>query len=346
MIIIGSGLAGLAMGCYGQMNGYTTKIIEMQEKPGGVCVSWKRKGYTFDYAVHNVFGVTPNSVNNHMWLELGALHGLSAYSFSEFTQVEDAGKVLTVYTDLDKLDQHMKTLSPFDAKQIGEFIKAARKFSGYDLFAAMSGGVGTKLKMLPLMGSLMKYSKVTLKEYADQFTDPFLRKPFATIQYDIPEVPTVIALIFLATLNNGDGGWPIGGSMALSRNIEQRYLELGGKVAYRSKVKKIIIKDNIAIGVQLEDGSEHFADRVVSAADGYSTIFGMLEGKYVNSTVDAYYKGYPKTQAFGLEVWYGVDQEFPGEPHSMVLFPRSTHICGRHDKGKGWIWKSSILIPR
>ena len=320
MIIIGSGLAGLATGCYGQMNGYTTKIIEMQEKPGGVCVSWKRKGYTFDYAVHNVFGVTPNSVNNHMWLELGALHGLSAYSFSEFTQVEDAGKVLTVYTDLDKLDEHMKTLSPPDAKQIGEFIKAARKFSGYDLFPAMSGGVGTKLKMLPLMGSLMKYSKVTLREYADQFTDPFLRKAFATIQYDIPEVPTVIALIFLATLNNGDGGWPIGGSMALSRNIEQRYLELGGKVAYRSKVKKIIIKDNLAIGVQLEDGSEHFADRVVSAVDGYSTIFGMLEGKYVNSTVDAYYKGYPKTQAFGLEVWYGVDQEFPDEPHSMVLF--------------------------
>jgi phytoene dehydrogenase-like protein len=320
MIIIGAGLAGLATGCYGQMNGYTTKIIEMQEKPGGVCVSWKRKGYTFDYAVHNVFGVTPNSVNNHMWLELGALHGLSAYSFSEFTQVEDAGKVLTVYTDLDKLDQHMKTLSPLDAKQIGEFIKAARKFSGYDLFAAMSGGVGTRLKMLPLMGSLMKYSKVTLREYADQFTDPFLRKAFATIQYNIPEVPTVIALIFLATLNNGDGGWPIGGSMALSRNIEQRYLELGGKVTYRSKVKKIIIKDNLAIGVQLEDGSEHFADRVVSAVDGYSTIFGMLEGKYVNSTIDAYYKWYPKTQAFGLEIWYGVDQEFPDEPHSMVLF--------------------------
>ena len=140
LIIIGAGLAGLATGCYGQMNGYATKIFEMQEKPGGVCVSWKRKGYVFDYAVHNVFGVTPNSVNNHMWQELGALHGLSAYSFSEFTQVEDAGKVLTVYTDLRKLEEHMKTLSPSDEKQIGEFISAARKFSGYDLFAAMSGG--------------------------------------------------------------------------------------------------------------------------------------------------------------------------------------------------------------
>jgi hypothetical protein len=53
----------------------------------------------------------------------------------------------------------MKTISPSDEKQIGEFISAARKFSGYDLFAAMSGGLGTKLKMLPLMSSLMKYAK-------------------------------------------------------------------------------------------------------------------------------------------------------------------------------------------
>ncbi len=321
IVIIGAGLAGLATGCYAQMNGYKTKIFEMQEKPGGVCVSWKRKGYTFDYAVHNVFGVTPNSVNNHMWRELGALKGLRIHSFKEFVQVEDpTGKVLTVHTDLEKLRQHLKSFSPADEKRVDEFIKAAKRFSGYDLFAAMSGGIGTKLKMLPLMGALIKYSKVTLRDYAEQFADPFLRRAFATIQYDIPEAPTVIALIFLATLNNGDGGWPIGGSMALSRNIEQRYLGLGGEFAYRSKVEKIIVKDGAAVGVVLGDGSEHFGDVVVSAADGYSTIFGMLEGKYVSDKINAYYKAYPKTQPFGLEVWYGVNMKFSGEPHSIVRF--------------------------
>ena len=321
LIIIGAGLAGLAAGCYGQMNGYSTRIFEMQDKPGGVCVSWKRKGYSFDYAVHNLFGINPNSVNNHVWRELGALHGLQAYIFKEFTQVEDTnGKVFTVFTDLEKLEAHMKELAPDDEKTIEEFVKAVHKFSGYDLFAAMSGGAATKLKMLPLIGTLMKYSKITLKEFADKFTDPFMRKAFATIQYDIPEVPTVIALIFLATLNQNDGGWPIGGSSVLSKNIEQRYLELGGQVTYRSKVKSILVKDGAAVGVQLEDDSEHFANIVVSAADGYSTIYNFLEGKYVNPTINAYYKAYPKVQPFGLEVWYGVAKEFAGEPHALVLF--------------------------
>ena len=162
--------------------------------------------------------------------------------------------------------------------------------------------------MLPLMGALMKYSKITLKDYAEKFSDPFLRKAFATIQYDIPEVPVVITLIFLATLNNGDGGWPIGGSMALSKNMEKRYLELGGEVAYRSRVEKIIVERQQSCGRSIEDGSEHFAELVVSAADGYSTIFNMLEENTLTELINAYYKAYPKTQPFGLEVWYGVAQ--------------------------------------
>jgi phytoene dehydrogenase-like protein len=321
IVIIGAGLAGLATGCFAQMNGYKTKIFERQSKPGGVCVSWKRKGYTFDYAVHNVFGVTPNSVNNHLWQELGALEGLRTYSFKEFVQVEDSdGKVFTVHTNLDELKKHMEELAPTDKKLIDEFITATRRFSGYDLFAAISGGFGAKLKMLPLMGALTKYSKMSLKEFADRFSNPFLRKAFATTQYNLADVPTVILMIFLATLSQGDGGWPAGGSMALSRNIEKRYLRLGGEIAYNAMVTKVLVKDNKAVGVQLEDGSEHFADIVVSAADGYTTIFNMLEGKYINDLIRAYYASYPKIQPFGLEIWYGANRDLTLEPHALVLF--------------------------
>ena len=256
IIIIGAGLAGLSTGCFAQMNGYKTKIFELQANPGGVCTSWKRKGYTFDYAVHNV--------NNHLWRELGALDGLKTHSFKEFVQVEENGKVFTVHTNLEELQKHMEQLAPQDKKLIEEFIKAARKFSGYDLFAGLSGGIGTKLKMLPLIAYLKKYSQVTLKEYADKFSDPFMKKAFATVQYDIPEVPTLIALIFLATLNQGDGGWPIGGSAALAKNIEKRYLSLGGEISYNLMVTKIIVRDNKAIGVELENGSQHLADTVIS----------------------------------------------------------------------------------
>ena len=39
IIIIGAGLAGLATGCYAQMNGYQTRIFEQHTRPGGVCTA-------------------------------------------------------------------------------------------------------------------------------------------------------------------------------------------------------------------------------------------------------------------------------------------------------------------
>ena len=42
IIIIGAGIAGLAAGCYAQMNGYQTCIFEMHTLPGGLCTAWTR----------------------------------------------------------------------------------------------------------------------------------------------------------------------------------------------------------------------------------------------------------------------------------------------------------------
>jgi phytoene dehydrogenase-like protein len=42
IIIIGAGISGLSAGCYCQMNGYSTRIVEMHNKPGGLCTDWKR----------------------------------------------------------------------------------------------------------------------------------------------------------------------------------------------------------------------------------------------------------------------------------------------------------------
>jgi phytoene dehydrogenase-like protein len=338
IIIIGAGIAGLSTGCYAQMNGYKTQIFEMQNKPGGVCVSWQRKGYSFDYAVHNVFGISTKptgSLYNKIWEELKALEGTSAFAFKEFVQVEDSnGKVFTVYSDVQKLEKHLKDLSPADEKLIDEFTKTIRKFSGKDVFAAMFGGAVTKLRMMPLIRSLIKYSKIDLKEYAERFSDPFLRKAFSTIQYDLHGIPVIVPIIFLSMLNVGDAGWPIGGSAALSKNIERRYLELGGDVRYNSKVKEIIVKDDVAIGVRMEDGAEHFADIIISAADGYYTIVKMLHEKYSTQLIKSYYGSFPKTQPFGLTIWYGVNRSFSNEPHAIVLFLSQAITVENKERGR------------
>jgi len=56
-IIIGGGIACLATGCYGRMNGFRTRIFEIhKKKPGGLCTAWKRQGYTANGSIHWLVG--------------------------------------------------------------------------------------------------------------------------------------------------------------------------------------------------------------------------------------------------------------------------------------------------
>lgn len=50
--IIGAGMGGLAAGVYGRLAGLKTTILEMHDKPGGLCTAWARKGDTFDGCIH------------------------------------------------------------------------------------------------------------------------------------------------------------------------------------------------------------------------------------------------------------------------------------------------------
>jgi phytoene dehydrogenase-like protein len=52
VIIIGAGIAGLAAGCYAQMNGNDFQIFRLHSLPGGLCTSWLRTGDTFDKGNH------------------------------------------------------------------------------------------------------------------------------------------------------------------------------------------------------------------------------------------------------------------------------------------------------
>ncbi|RLB30397.1 MAG: hypothetical protein DRG87_05240 [Deltaproteobacteria bacterium] len=115
-------------------------------------------------------------------------------------------------------------------------------------------------------------------------------------------------------------GYPIGGSLNFARLIEKRYVTLGGKIHYKSRVEKVIVEDDCAEGIQLDNGDTHIADIVISAADGYSTIYQMLDGRYVNEKLRDYYSGESdKLKLFPSLVFIslGVARTFDDEPHAL-----------------------------
>ena len=229
IIIIGAGIAGLSAGCYGQMNGYRTQIFELHDKPGGLCTSWKRKGYTFDGCIHWLIGSGPGASFHHIWEELGAVQGRRMVNHEEYLRVEGTGgKTFIVHTDIDRLEQHMKELAPADVRAIEEFCNAVRLFTRFEppmdkpreLFGILDS-LKMGLKMLPFMQALRKWSRTSTQDFAARFSDPFLRQAFSLV-FDLPDFPMVAVPMTLAYMHSRDAGYPIGGSLAFSRDYMQK----------------------------------------------------------------------------------------------------------------------------
>ncbi|HAS53561.1 MAG: hypothetical protein A2X56_11030 [Nitrospirae bacterium GWC2_57_13] len=319
--IIGGGIAGLSAGCYGQMNGFSTRIFELHKKPGGLCTSWKRQGYIVNGCIHWLIGSGPAAGFHRMWEELGAVQGRTFIDPEVYGVVEGAdGRRFTVFTDVDRLERHMKEIAPEDTEVIDEFITAVRRCTRFSIpweKAPELSGLFDMVKMIvkhfSLLRMLMKWNKISLTEYGSRFKDPLMRETFPLLF--MPDFPVSFMLMSFAWMHNKAAGYPLGGSLEFSRAIEKRFLSLGGEMHYKAPVAKILTERGRAIGVRLEDGTEHRVDYVISAADGHATIFDLLEGRYVDDTIRGYYENLIPFPSL-VHVALGVNRTFKEEPQT------------------------------
>jgi phytoene dehydrogenase-like protein len=294
IIIIGGGLTGLSAGCYGRMNGYRTSILEMHSIAGGVCTAWKRKGYTIDGAVNWVVGTRQGIEFYRFWEELGAAPDWQIYNHDLYMVNEGSdGKEFFVYCDADRFEKYLLEISAEDEAVIKELTAAIRKVSkvsmpvekpqeNYNILDKVK-----LLKMITQVGFFKKWGGLSIGDYAARFKNPSLREVFSNIFG--AENPMMMLLFVLGLQHSKSAGYIIGGALALVDSIEKRYLALGGEIHYNSRVVKILVEDDRAVGIRLADGSEHRADWVISAADGRTTIFDMLGGDYLDEKIKSKY---------------------------------------------------------
>lgn len=336
IIIIGAGAAGLAAGCYAQMNGYRSRIFELHNQPGGLCTAWTRKGYTFDGCLHYLFGSGLGQPFYSMWEELGAVQGRTMVNHDEYQRITDGQHTLIVYADPDRLEQHMLELAPEDAPLIRRFCAGVRQFTRFDmaaLYAKPRPLMGAQdwrafgMKMLPFLLPLLRWALVPSKRFAERFKNPFLRRAVAHM-FSWEEAPVMMGMFLLAYLHNGNAGFPVGGSLEFARALERRYLALGGEITYGAQVEKILTEDGRAVGVRLYNDEVHRADVVISAADGRTTLFDLLDGQYLNRRLRRMYDGHLPMHS-QIQVSLGVSRDLSAEPHWVThLLDKPVLIIG------------------
>src|SRR4030042_6533294 len=107
--------------------------------------------------------------------------------------------------------------------------------------------------MLPSIPAIIKWFRTTMQQFADRFSDPFLKRAFPLLVYSAPSIPVAVHLVRHAYGINRALQWPVGGALEFARSIEKRYKDLGGTVHYRSRVETILVDKDKAVGGKLAD---------------------------------------------------------------------------------------------
>ncbi len=333
IIIIGGGLPGLATGCYGLMNGYKTQIFEMHKIAGGVCTGWQRQGYTIDGAMDWLVGTKPGTNFYKFWGELGVAQHWKIHNHDLFSSfVDKDGKVFNIYCDADRFEQYLLELAPEDKDIIREFTSGIRSFARKDMSADKPPELynwldkAKSVKMLSLLRLMKKWLKVSTGDFCKRFKNPYLRQTMASA-FGSDQWPMMMVFWLLGYQHTKAAGYVLGGALELVRFIEERYRTLGGEIHFKTRVDKILVENNKAVGIKIADGTEHRADWVVSAADGRTAIFDMLDGKYIDDAIKNRYDN-PNLFSPLVYIGMGVAGRFEEIPSSVsgISFPLETPI--------------------
>lgn len=267
VVVVGEGVAGLVAAVYARRAGNEVFILEQGMKRGGLSANWKRNKYHFEGGVHWLAGSSPVMKKlNDLWLDSGAL------SASNPIHIEDPAIVLYhnrrklhFHRDLEAFRNELLGWSPQDA---GVTDRLCRDISLFRLFMSSRGGLAVFFKravnVIPFAVRSFRLWKISVAEYVSSFDNDEIRHLLNSI---INPSHTAIALIYtMSAYSLYDCGFPKGGSMILTSNLENEAMGSGVTVLYRQWVSKVVIEDSTVKGV-ISNGDFIPADEVIVTCD-------------------------------------------------------------------------------
>jgi len=279
VIVIGSGLGGLISGFILSKEGMKVCVLEQHHKVGGNLQTFSRDGCIFDTGMHYIGSMA---------------EGQYLHKYFNYLELND------------KLRLKQLDLEAYDMLSFDEDPKEYGMAQGYDRFISelaaqfpdeqkglevYSNKIRSVVNNFPLynvkQADTYKLNPEILGESATELirsvtANEKLRNILAGAYSLYAGNPDTTPLYIHACMRDSliNSSWrPIDGSQQIADLLAKGIKKYGGEVLTSSCVKEIVINNDVAEGVRLENGQSFFAANFISNAHPASTMKMIAEGK-------------------------------------------------------------------
>lgn len=327
IIIVGAGPGGLTAGMILAKQGFQVTFYEKEKQVGGRNGKIQLKDYCFD--------IGPTFLMMLPVLEeVFQLAGRRAHDYLKMTKLEpmyrlsfDKDKELLASSDSEKMQKELERFSKGSSLDYLKYLKREKKkFETLMPCLKVPYSKWTDLLRWQLIRSIpyLDIHKTLMETLGDYFKDPFVRTAFTFQAKYIGMSPWKAPGLFsmISYIEHGGGVFHVeGGLHKISEAMAKVVEEHGGTINLGTPVKRVLIENNKAVGVELADGTFDKADDVILNADfAYAMTHLVPEQerkKYDNKTL--------KNKEYSCStfmLYLGVKKEFPDIPHHSIVFAK------------------------
>lgn len=260
VVIIGAGMSGLAAGIRLAMYGKSVLILERHNAPGGLNSFYSRNGYKFDVGLHAMTNYVPPGVKGTALVKLLRQLRISREEFGlceqRVSRIAFPEVNLRFSNDFALLESEIADHFPAEIDGFRRLTAAIREYDETSLDAPAFSArervrdfIRDPLLEDMLFLPLMYYGSAT---EGDMDFNQF-------------------AIMFKALFFEGFAR-PPEGVRRIIRALTGKFRELGGERKMKLGVRRIRVRDGKAVALELDDGTEVTADKILSSIGYVETL--------------------------------------------------------------------------
>ncbi len=285
VIVIGSGIGGMAAAAALSKTGHKVLLLEQYETLGGLTHSFSRDGFTWDVGIHYLGGLAPGDPEKELldWLCATPMEFASMGAVYDILHIGDR-EPLRLSRPFEAQELDFKARFPDDVEAIEAWTQAMRKGREALLTLAQTKSLpapfGAGLKWWK-RNEINKWCGRTTEEVARSLTDNEDLIAALTAQWgDFGGRPGKASFALHAMAVGSyleSGAWyPVGGGAAFADHILPTIAAGGGAARAGVKVTSLLMEDGRVVGVETADGEMIRADAVISNIGARETVDYLL----------------------------------------------------------------------